>query len=117
MALLRAGAISLTLCASVLAMGQQTTPSAPTPPATGLILGRAIDPSGKPIGEAEVALTSADLALVADGAAQPLRLRRMSDGDGYFVFRDLPKGSYALTAAAKLGGLTSKSLTGAFTIS
>jgi hypothetical protein len=61
----------------------------PIPQGTGLILGQVVDADGnQPIGGALVTLTLR--------AARPIRA--MADGQGRFVFRDLPKGNYGLAA-------------------
>ena len=81
----------LTLTTAVVAR-QGASPGQAAPPATGtgVIYGRVVDAGdGSAIGEAtvEVAVTS----VVA---------RVFTDGQGRFVFRDLPKASYALSGFA-----------------
>jgi hypothetical protein len=62
----------------------------PIPQGTGLILGQVVDAaSNRPVGGALVTLNLR--------AARPIRA--MADGQGRFVFRDLPKGAYNMTAA------------------
>ena len=61
----------------------------PIPQGTGLILGQIVEAgSSRPIAGALVTLSLR--------ASRPIRA--LADGQGRFVFRDLPKGSYALTA-------------------
>jgi hypothetical protein len=61
----------------------------PIPQGTGLILGQAVDAgSNRPVPGALVTLNLR--------AARPIRA--LADGQGRFVFRDLPKGNFSLTA-------------------
>lgn len=61
----------------------------PIPQGTGLILGQVVDASGnRPVAGALVTLNLR--------ASRPIRA--MADAQGRFVFRDLPKGNYGLTA-------------------
>lgn len=89
----------------------------PPPPATGLIVGQVIDAgSGKPVSgaivsiqgggrpgaaamttpEMELRMIEVGLAARGGGPAGPQPV--MTDSDGRFVFRDLAKGNYGLTA-------------------
>jgi hypothetical protein len=86
----------------------------PAPPPTGLVLGRTVDFStGKAVSGAIVTLAQG--AGGGPGLAGPaanaslLRfpIRVLSDGDGRFLFHDLPKGTYALTATKAGYGATS----------
>src|SRR6185503_7019274 len=76
--------------------------AAPTP--GGFILGRAVDgTTGKALAGAQVSLNSATQTAPALAGAPPATLSRfpmrvISDGNGAFVFRDLPAGSYSITA-------------------
>lgn len=66
------------------------TPS-PSDPRTGLIVGQVVDgDSGKPIAGAIVSLGAA--------AGPPQAPRVLTGSDGRFVFRDLPRGSFPITA-------------------
>lgn len=61
------------------------------PPATGLIAGRVVEgPSSRPVAGAIVSLF---------GAGPGTTPRAMTNANGYFVFRQLTKGSYSLTAS------------------
>src|SRR5688572_252203 len=61
----------------------------PIPQGTGLIVGQIVEAgSSRPIAGALVTLNLR--------ASRPIRA--LADGQGRFVFRDLPKGSYGLTA-------------------
>jgi hypothetical protein len=84
----------------------------PSVPATGLILGRVIDFSGGTgVGSAIVSLSQAGLPAPIGPAASTASLRFPSrvvtDGEGHFLFHDLPKGSYVLTATKAGYGDTS----------
>src|SRR5262245_20777194 len=81
------------------------------PPATGLILGQVVDTgTGTPIIGAIVTLTTATLAVAV--ATLPAELiegpiagpgvptRVITDAEGRFVFRNLPKGRYSFSASA-----------------
>ena len=79
--------------------------AAQTPPPAardGVITGQVVDAvSGKPVGAAIVSISGAVLSgRVGPGSGQPLRI--LTGGDGRFVFRDLPAGSF--TIAATKGG-------------
>ena len=86
--------------------GRQPTQES-TVPATGLILGRTVDVNGGvPVGSALVSLSLAGAPgvgpLAAPGAAAlTLRfpIRVVSDAEGRFLFHDLPKGTYTLSAS------------------
>jgi uncharacterized protein (DUF2141 family) len=89
----------------------QQAPATPAPPPTGIIAGKVIDGgTGAPIGEVTLTLNGAALVALAGGgratpvpqpgpAAQSAR-RVITDGQGRFLFRDLPAGSFQLTASA-----------------
>jgi hypothetical protein len=70
---------------------------APPPPPTGLILGRVVDAaSGRPIAGAIVALQNG--TIIMPGAPLPgPQPRALTNANGQFVFRRLPKGSFGLT--------------------
>jgi uncharacterized protein (DUF2141 family) len=95
----------------------QQAPAAPAPPATGIIAGKVIDGgTGAPIGEVSLTLSGAALAPpagagrggpVPPGAAGQSSRRVITDGQGRFLLRDLPAGSFSLTASA--GGYLSSS--------
>jgi uncharacterized protein (DUF2141 family) len=76
--------------------GVQGTPAQPAPP-TGLILGRVVDAgSGRPVAGAIVSLEGGMLATApAAGGGLP---RAITNSNGQFVFRRLPKGTFGLTA-------------------
>jgi hypothetical protein len=89
----------------------QQAPATPAPPPTGIIAGKVIDGgTGAPIGEVSLTLNGAALvALAAGGRATPVpqpgpaaqsARRAITDGQGRFLFRDLPAGSFQLTASA-----------------
>jgi len=82
---------------SVVISGEPSPARASTamPTGTGLLLGRVIDPAGRqPVPGAVVRLTLIGSAAPAIGV--------LSDGQGRFVFRDLPAGKFSL-AASKTG--------------
>ena len=72
-------------------------PQPPPPPPTGLILGRVVDAAtNRPVPGAIVALD--DVSMVMPGAALPTsQPRAMTNANGQFVFRKLPKGLFGLT--------------------
>ena len=75
-------------------------PDASTPTGTGLILGRVVDAaSGRPIPAATVTLASGPTPAL--GPNQQAPPSAMTNGAGYFLFRDLAKGSYPITATAQ----------------
>ncbi|HYN07472.1 MAG TPA: carboxypeptidase-like regulatory domain-containing protein [Vicinamibacterales bacterium] len=97
------------------------TPARPTqdrqlpdaPPATGLIVGQVVDAgTGRPIAGAIVSLTSSALSLAATGLTNPADVLEMvpagpsvptrviTNAEGRFVYRNLPKGRYAFSATA-----------------
>jgi hypothetical protein len=90
---------------------QTTTPTAPIPGGqgpsrgasptigTGLLMGQVLDGStGRPVPDAIVSCSGGGLRGAAN-AAQPSQPRVMVDGQGRFVFRDLPAGTFTLGAA------------------
>lgn len=96
-------------------MPGQSPTQEPTAPATGFILGRTVDVNGgAAVGGAIVSLSlsagAGPVAPAAPGATSAsLRfpIRVVSDPDGRFLFHDLPKGSYALSATKAGYGETS----------
>ena len=97
--------IVLTLLALVTALASvqaQRTTRGPGP-AQGLIVGRVVDTTGRPVAGAVVALTRSvavdRLSRGARPAAPPAPDRMLTGPDGFFVFRDLPLDSFTLTAA------------------
>ena len=68
----------------------------------GLILGRVVDAAtGRPIAGASVtAGASGPPAIAVTGLAAPAPPSSMTNGEGYFLLRDLPKGSYPLSVIA-----------------
>ena len=126
-ALLRkAGALAPLLLASM-SLNQQTQgpPQETSAIGTAFILGRTVDGStGKPIGGAIVSLNSS--GGVPNAAAIPgtppaalsrFPIRLISDGNGNFIFRELPKGGYTISAtkagyAQASNGVTSASAPG-----
>ncbi|HUL72921.1 MAG TPA: carboxypeptidase-like regulatory domain-containing protein [Vicinamibacterales bacterium] len=96
-----------------LAGGLFQTPAPPPPPGTGLIFGQVVDPgTGQPIAGAMVTLGGGPILvngqpLPADDPAMQESLaaarntpRILTDASGQFVFRDLRKGSYRISASA-----------------
>jgi hypothetical protein len=76
-------------------LGQAPPADAPT----ALVLGEVVDATtDRPIPGAIV--TSGSGAPRSTAARTPVPQRVLTDGDGYFVLRDLPSGNYNLTAAA-----------------
>src|SRR6185436_6321468 len=78
-------------------------PAPPPPVTTGLLMGRAVDATtGKAVGGAIVALNMSGGATVpVPGQAAPLSRfpsRVIADSSGRFVFHDLPKGLFTITA-------------------
>lgn len=108
---MRSPALAVLLLAAVATLsGAPQSPSAPPggasganarSVATGLILGRTVDAdSGKPVAGITITLTGSRLvdgSPVQPGAVPPPSLTALSNADGHFLFRDLPKGSYALS--------------------
>lgn len=71
----------------------------PAPPPTGLILGRVVDAtSGRPISGAIVTLLGGALVGTAGMPLATTQPRAMTNANGQFVFRKLPKGTFSLTA-------------------
>lgn len=83
------------LAGAVLA-AQQTAQT----PATGLVAGQVIDATTRrPLGGAVVTLAATTTTTPAPGgAAARQRAVAVANGDGRFVFRDVPAGSYTLTS-------------------
>jgi len=81
-----------------IAIEAQTPP--PSDPRTGLIVGQVLDgDSGKPIAGAVVSLGGAAVSITAGMRGAPGQTARVLTGsDGRFVFRDLPRGSFPITA-------------------
>ena len=110
-----AGFLAIAVSVSLAAWQAPGPPPAqePTAPATGLILGRTMDvDGGRAVGSAIVTLSlGGQLGPVAGPAAAPssLRfpLRVVSDGEGRFLFHDLPKGTYTVSATKPGYGDTS----------
>jgi Carboxypeptidase regulatory-like domain len=98
-----AGALVFVLSAAGVAAKQQPGQEPAASPPSGLILGRTVDlTSGQGIGGAVVSLNGGPPP-VAAGQALPATLSRfplrvISDSAGHFVFHDLPKGAYTITA-------------------
>jgi hypothetical protein len=68
-----------------------SVPLSNQPPATGLIAGRVVEGlSSRPVAGAIVSLSGGGLGITP---------RAMTNASGYFVFRQLTKGSYSLTAS------------------
>jgi len=94
-------AVLLTVVIAAAQPPQASPPAQPAPPPTALILGRVVDASsGRPIAGAIVTLIG---GVVAQGFPSPgpgagTQPRAMTNASGQFVFRKLPKGSFALTA-------------------
>jgi hypothetical protein len=90
------GCVLLAVSASV--AGQ---PVRPTARFDGLIVGQVIDATtGRPIGGAIVSITGGPLGSVSPTGGQPPqgRPRVLTGGDGRFFFRDLPRGSFTISA-------------------
>src|SRR6185503_12344878 len=78
----------------------QVAAIATAPTGTGLILGRVVDgATNQPIIGASVTLSVAVTADILGGRSGPPPASK-TNGDGYFLFRDLPKGTFPLTAQA-----------------
>jgi len=98
--------IRLAVVAAALVLGglpQASGASAQAPaqvPGTGIVAGQAIDATtGRPVGGAVITLTQVAAAgQPAIPAAQARRGVAVANTDGRFVFRDVPAGSFALTA-------------------
>jgi len=78
-----------------------TAAQGPQPePQTGLIVGQVVDAAtGRPIGGAIVALSTPQFSpLVSARPAPPRAPRILTGADGRFVFRDMPRGSFSITA-------------------
>ena len=72
------------------------------PPGTGVIVGRVIDADrGHGIPGAIVTLSSVVVPAIAPGGSlsPPLQLHVLTTGDGRFLFRDLRKGTYHMSAS------------------
>jgi uncharacterized protein (DUF2141 family) len=75
--------------------GQPAQPAPPPP--TGLILGRVVDAaSSRPVAGAIVALQNVSMIMPGAPAPGP-QPRALTNANGQFVFRRLPKGSFGLT--------------------
>jgi hypothetical protein len=73
----------------------QAPPPQSPPTGTGLIVGQVVDAaSGSPIPGAVATISGAALA----SSGSPPRIQALTGGDGRFVFRDLPKGAFTITA-------------------
>jgi hypothetical protein len=87
-----------TLLATVLAISPviaQTPPPQTPSTGTGLIVGQIVEAaSGRPIAGGVATITGAPLT----SNSGPPRIQAITGTDGRFVFRDLPKGSYTITA-------------------
>src|ERR1043166_729334 len=97
-----AGAVLWTLCIAATSQAPQSQPS-PSPPPTGLIVGRVVDgSSGRPIGGAIVSLGGAPFVPPGAPGDMPMASaqgpRAITNASGQFVFRKLAKGTYSLTA-------------------
>lgn len=85
-------ASALTLTAGLAA---QQSPA----PRTGLIVGQVVDAvSGKPMSGAIVTIGGLAPAARLDGQPPPQPPRILTGSDGRFIFRDLPRGSFNITA-------------------
>jgi hypothetical protein len=83
---------SMLLSVAILSQAPAPTPSST---GTGLIVGQIVEAgSGRPIAGGVATITGAPLA----SGSGPPRIQAITGTDGRFVFRDLPKGSYTLTA-------------------
>jgi hypothetical protein len=80
-----------------IAIDAQTPPQ--PDPSSGMIVGQVVDAdSGKPVGGAIASISG--LRVPAGGGAMPAPPTRViTSSDGRFVFRDLPKGSFGITAS------------------
>jgi hypothetical protein len=74
--------------------------AAQTPPARdGVITGQVVDGgTGKPVSAVIVSIGSPAIAVRAGPSPPPVPPRILTGGDGRFVFRDLPAGSFTITA-------------------
>jgi protocatechuate 3,4-dioxygenase beta subunit len=98
--------ISRILAASLVLLAPQAAPPpAQQPPGSGIVAGQIVDGThGKPIGGAIVTLSTGALPALSPTGVQPpapAAARRgiaVANGEGRFVFRDVPAGSYSLTA-------------------
>jgi hypothetical protein len=80
-----------------IAIGAQTPQ--PADPRTGLIVGQVVDgDSGKPIAGAIVSLGGRAATPAGMPGALPQTPRVLTGSEGRFVFRDLPRGSFPITA-------------------
>ena len=95
--------------AAVLLTAAVVAQAAPaSPPATSLIAGRVVDGlSNRPVAGAIVSLSGAGLGTTP---------RAMTNANGYFVFRQLTKGAYNLSASrpglSKMGAPSARGITG-----
>ena len=74
------------------------------PVANGLILGRVIDAATKAPVVGVLVEIGASPASVPPGASRPQPVRTLTDAQGRFVFRQLPPGSYAISATTGSNG-------------
>jgi hypothetical protein len=91
----------LALTAAVLTLpliaGAQETVTPADTTGTGLIVGQVVDAaSNKPLNGVVVRLSGRPAPDAIPGASAPSALQVMTGGDGRFVFRDLPKGSFTI---------------------
>ena len=85
---------ALILATALFAQGLQPEPQ------TGLIVGQVVDATtGRPIGGAIVGLSTPQYSsFVSARPAPPQAPRILTGADGRFVFRDMPRGSFSITA-------------------
>jgi uncharacterized protein (DUF2141 family) len=90
-------AFAAVLLTAVVAQSVPAAPPQNAPPPTGLIVGRVLDGStNRPIAGAVVSLNGGAIGVAGPARSTP---RALTSSTGQFVFRRVPKGSYALRAA------------------
>ena len=94
--------LKLALPVAVLASAVLAAQQAPV--ANGIILGRVIDAATKAPVVGVLVEIGASSATIPPGASRPQPVRTLTDAQGRFVFRQLPPGSYAISATTGSNG-------------
>ena len=84
----------------LMVLGASSAAQSPAPqPRDGVITGQVVDATtGRPVGAVVVTIGGASIPVRVGPSAPPGPPRILTGGDGRFVFRDLPAGSFTITA-------------------